>query len=529
MTDQNQVEINICAKAEHSFTIDIRKQHKSRDEYEFNEDEDSWILNKNITVNVSKVRDFLDEKSKFGFTKTIIHYAKTLSASHTKTIVARVSSMLDTVGAGPINPTMLINYRSTLNSDNEWYLATIRGFLYKWHDFGYPGVSVEVIELLKSWTIKSNIKGDAVKRQDPFEGPFTDNELLAFNEGAARAFEQNKISITELSLALLMSNTGRRPIQISHMRICDLDDSQKNNKGEPLYVINIPRAKQRDNRFRESFTEFAISHELWVVLNAQRKSCIESVEDMLGYALQTYDKQNLPLFPDLVVFDMCKNIEQLRTFLETDKLHIQAREITLTLRDVARSSACISERTGELLHVKSTRFRYTTGTRAAREGWGEMVIAKLLDHTDTQNAGVYIKNIPEHVEALDDAMGHQLAKYAHAFQGVLVDDEMYAKRGEDITSRIQYKGKGTATCGAFGACGANVPVCCYTCSQFQPWLNGPHETIYIELIEERQRVLEITGDEVMAGANDRTIIAVAEVIQRCKVRRTELDQKAGKE
>lgn len=528
MINQNELEISSLDEVDYPISSNYRRRHISRAGNIFIENDSIWQLDKNVFIYREKICGVLKKDVEDSFFQTLLHYAINMSSWHTRNIYESFWRMIKDSCVDEINPAMLINYRSKLTRDTEWLLGTVRGFIYKWHDLGYPGISDEVIELLKSWTLKSNIKGDAVKRQDPIEGPLTDNELQAFNEGAARAFEKNKISITELSLALLMSNTGRRPIQISHMKICDFDGNQKNNKGEPLYVINVPRAKQRNNRFRESFTEFAITQELWVVLNAQRTSCIESVERAIGFELQNHDKQNLPLFPDLAAFDVCKTVAQLRTLLETDTLHLQAKEITATLKNVAKSSHCISERTGDLLHVKSTRFRYTTGTRAAREGWGEMVIAKLLDHTDTQNAGVYIKNIPEHVAALDEAMGHQLAKYAQAFQGVLVDDERYARRGDDMTSRIQYKGKGTATCGAFGSCGANVPICCYTCSQFQPWLNGPHEIVYMELIEDRQRVLDITGDEAMAAANDRTIIAIAEVIQRCKVRRAELDQMANK-
>ncbi|MCV4600508.1 recombinase, partial [Escherichia coli] len=87
---------------------------------------------------------------------------------------------------------------------------------------------------------------------------------------------------------------------------------------------------------------------------------------------------------------------------------------------IVEKSDIRSERTGELLHINARRFRYTTGTRAAREGFGELVIAELLDHADTQNAGVYIKNIPEHVKKLDEAVGFQLAPYAQAFVGALV-------------------------------------------------------------------------------------------------------------
>ncbi len=87
-----------------------------------------------------------------------------------------------------------------------------------------------------------------------------------------------------------------------------------------------------------------------------------------------------------------------RALLTSDKLHISAAEVTYILQFIAEEVNVKSERTGENLFINARRFRYTTGTRAAREGFGELVIAEPLDHQDTQNVGVYVKNIPEHVE-----------------------------------------------------------------------------------------------------------------------------------
>jgi len=43
------------------------------------------------------------------------------------------------------------------------------------------------------------------------------------------------------------------------------------------------------------------------------------------------------------------------------------------------------------------------------------------------------------------------------------------------------------------------------------------------LLYERERICELTRDESMAAINDRTVVAVAEVIRRCEERRRELD------
>ncbi|MDQ3059162.1 MAG: recombinase [Pseudomonadota bacterium] len=511
----------------HPVALHSAKQHQSRAGYLFSEEDDVWILDKDNKIHTSTARQYLNKETWDAFISTLVHYARTMSAAHTRNICDRFTVMVSDTKASNITTTVLINYRATLDRDTEWYLGTIRGFLYKWHALGYPGIGDDVIDLLKGWRLKGNVKGDAVQRLDPTQGPLTDNELMAFNEGVVRGFETNLISITGLAMSLLTSHTGRRPRQIAYMKICDLDGTQKNKKGEPFYLIRIPRVKQQGEVFRDSFKAFAMTQELWVVLNAQRTQCIESVERKLGYELQEADRLMLPLFPDLKAFTKGMSVSELRELLDTDRLHLASLEITKTLRQVVLSAKCYSERTGDLLEIVATRFRYTTGTRAAREGHGTMVIAELLDHSDTQNADVYIKNIPEHAAALDKAVGLLMAPYAQAFQGVLVDREGEAQRGDDLTSRIRHKGQGTGTCGTYGFCGANVPIPCYTCRHFQPWLDGPHEIIYADLLAERGRIMEITGDGAIAAVNDRTIFAVAQVIQQCQKRHEELQQKAG--
>lgn len=530
MTDLSETCVDLGYTTEKSFpaTVGSNVRHQSRAGYWFDMDALVWNLDKNNVISLGKIRESLCDEALHGFVATLAHYAATLSGSHARNIADRCTAMIAETGATSIETTSLINYRTSLDRKNEWKLATIRGFIYKWHDLGYPGISDDVIDLLKGWTLKGNIKGDAVKRLDPNEGPLIDTELTAFNEGVVRAFEQSQIKLDELALCLLISHTGRRPKQITHIKVCDLDGTKANKKGEPMFLIHIPRAKQRGEVFRNSFKTFAMTLELWTVLSAQRKNSIASVERVLGYELQETDRAALPLFPDLAAFGNVASVVELRSLLATDHLHLPSAKVTAILKTVVTSAGIVSERTGQLLDVVATRFRYTKGTRAAREGFGLMVIAELLDHTDIQNVQVYTKNVPEHALALNKAMALQLAPYAQAFQGVLVDRETDAKRGDDLSSRIKFKGRSMATCGQYGFCGANAPIPCYTCNHFQPWLEGPHEEVLADLLAERERVQQITGDETMAAVNDRSIFAVINVIQRCEIRRAELAKMASR-
>ncbi len=494
--------------------------------YSFLLSENIWELDNNVSINVAQVAAHLSEPSRRGFLNALAFYASKLSASHTRNVALYLKDLLISTNVSEINEVALINYRASLSPSSEYYLGTIRGFLRRWSRLGYPGISQEVIRLLDGWKLKGNRKGDAVRRLDPIHGPLTDLELQAFNEGVVRAYEKDIISLSELAMCLVVSNTGRRPLQVSHLRVADVLCG-KNNKGEPFYLMNIPRGKQRTG-FRNSFKPFAITEELWTILIAHARSSLKQVEVLLGFELQDEDAQQVPLFPDNSALRSVATLHEYRQLLQTDKLHITSAEVTDILQFVADAADIRSERTGGVLHLNARRFRYTIATRAAREGFGELVIAELLDHQDTQNAGVYIKNVPEHVKRLDEAVGFQLTPYAQAFAGVLVDSEKDAKRGDDLTSRIRTDdGYGIGTCGEHGFCNGNVPIPCYTCMHFQPWLDGPHEDVYKGLLSERERLIEVTGDLQVASALDRVIRAVQEVIHQCQLRYQELNRKGA--
>jgi hypothetical protein len=160
------------------------------------------------------------------------------------------------------------------------------------------------------------------------------------------------------------------------------------------------------------------------------------------------------------------------------------------------------------------------GTRAAEEGHGELVIAELLDHTDTQNVGVYVQATPEIVKRIDKAVALHMAPLAQAFAGVIISDESEATRKNDPTSRIcdpklDSSMKPMGSCGQYGFCASLAPIACYTCRSFEPWLDGPHEAVLNHLMAERDRLMA-GSDARIASINDRTILAVAEVVRRCE-------------
>lgn len=494
----------------------------SFDGYPFNEFDMVWKLNRNVKVNLSLARRWLDENCFHGLVKIISEYAVRYSASHTSNVYSRCLELLRFAEGEAIDVKMMIAYRESLSPHLQYHLFSIRVLLKRWLARGGVGVDPDVVDMLKGWRIKGGIKGDAVKRLDMEQGPLSNIELQGLIEETVLAYEGGLLSINEASLLMLTAASARRPIQITSLKLKDLyvklDGYNVSRK-----FVNIPRAKRVGQGFRTEFREIEVSEELWVVLVAQKDYVISSFEQQLKCSLSHDCILELPLFFDRRVLASLSTLTELLELSLGDYLHMKSVGVTNMLARVVSIADVNSERTGTLLHINARRLRYTLGTRAAREGYGVLVIAELLDHSDTQNAHVYTLNVPEHAARIDAAVGHQLAPFARAFAGVLVDTKQQARRGNMPGSDIRdFAGKGTGTCGHSGACGANVPVPCYTCPHFQPWLEGPHELIYVRLIEERDDVARTTADPDIAAVLDRTIVAVAEVIQACVSRKEQL-------
>ena len=327
------------------------------------------------------------------------------------------------------------------------------------------------------------------------------------------------------TIVAIFIHSGRRSIQVLDLKIKDIMKYEGDNGNK--YSINFPRAKQRLCGRREQFTEYSITEDLWTVLDLLSKQVVSRVQELLALELNQKVIDNLPLFPnyDAMISKGKIDIKSLEDFLEYDYFHLTTLQCREIIKYVAIKLDVYSERTGVMLNVTSQRFRYTLGTNLAREGKGEHVIAKALDHSDTQNVGIYVQNIPEIVKKIDKAVAFRLASLAQAFQGVLVDSEKDAVRGNDINSRIRNGDKNVGTCGSYGFCHAMAPIACYTCAHFQPWLDGPHESVLEELIKERDHILSETEDIKMASVNDRLILAVSDVVLRCRERKEELERK----
>lgn len=482
--------------------------------YSFSIDDDFWILDRSYQVNTKSVKDVIHENLKEGYLKTILYFATNMSAGYTASLSGNFLKFIKSEQCSYIDKATVINFKSKFH-DNGFLLSRIRSFIQKWGELGYAGVSSDALEIIDGWVLPKVVHGDVVKRRDTKQGPLTDLELQSFNDAAIRAFDKKTISLSMLAMALLISHTGRRPIQILHMKTRDI--MKINNKtGDDYYLINIPRVKQGGG-FRSYFRSFRITKELYNLVCLQAQSSIAVLSGFIGRELTEEETKDTPLFisePSLASNDISIGLDKI---LKADILHPYLGVLTKSIKEIVAAEKVISARTGKLLHVNSRRFRYTIGTRAAKEGYGEVIIAELLDHSTTTNVGIYVQNNADNAYKIDLAVGEALADISDVFRGLV-------KRKEEIeyeiTPSVKIKspdGEETGSCQQCSSCSACVPIPCYTCINFTPWLNGPHEKIYEHLVSERERIFSITNDRDVTQSLDRTILVVSQVIKQCDI------------
>lgn len=491
----------------------------SLDGYEFRKGELSWRLNRNVNVLLSEIKELASPLLFEAYIQVLSVFATTRSALATEKINYIYRDLLRFAGGATLNAEMLEYFRNTsgVKSNGQTYLKIL---VVKWFRLKLPGVDADMVREVNSWQIEGGVKGDAVRRLDPEFGPFTDTELQGLIEAFARSYESGTINIVQFSMLMVLQATGRRPWQLMNMRLKDLIEVPVADQTS-RYIANVPRIKQRGSRFRQEFRKVELIKEVWNLLQLQCEYVIQEFEARLGVSIPKDVVREMPLFFSPSALRRLSSLDELKLLIGSDTLHMKRQHFFYIMKTAVTEAGVLSERTNSALHVFARRFRYTIASRAAREGFGLSVIAELLDHSNNDSAFIYTLNVPEHGAHIDRVVGKHLAAVANAFAGRVVKNKTEAVRGLEPGSDIRStSGQGSGTCGNGGACRANVPIPCYTCHFFQPWLDGPHEEFHAELIAQRIEILDVTGDAAVATALDRTIQAVAEVIAICTERKT---------
>ena len=491
-------------------------QAVSKDGYPFKPSDDHWRLNKDVQISLA-LPGAIDARTEAGFRSTLLRYAEESSARHTRNMETRFKRYLRDTGASQVTAADLINWRASLAADKQYQLGGLKGFLLAWHDYGFEGVTNEVIDLLQGWRIQGNEKGAAVASGCPESGPYTDLEMAALLDWANLAVARKDIAFEDYAYLLTLAMTARRPVQISALRGRDLD--RKAGEGAPLFRLDIPRAKQRGLAFRGAFRSLAILEDLYLVLQQQHRQSVAAVSEAIGGAVNPMLAGEVPIFLNRKQLEVFGHVDELTDYLmgsAPDRLHAKTDSLDFALQRCAKASTARSERTGEFIRLSAVRFRHTRGTKLRREGFGAVIIAELLDHSDTQNVRVYTENTAQEAVVINELVGAQLAPFAQACLGRLVHSEREAIRGDDPRSRVPNDSQhAVGTCGNFGFCASGYRAC-YTCFHFQPWVDGPHEEVLIDLYAEKDRTSVAGCSDAIVNANDQLILAVEHCVLMCR-------------
>jgi integrase len=465
-----------------------------------------------VVINFEKV-GALSESMRRALKCALIWYAENTSGHHVHNLFSRFCHLVEFLAASSGEPLDqlthldLLNYKSFLKSDKAHYVGSLSGFLERWHGMGLPGVTDEAVSVLQELKIKGHVKGVAVLIMDPHLGPFSSIEFEQIQSAVNAAFASREIAEDIYLLTWLFMALGQRPAQYAALKVCDV--AVDTVRGETRYTLSVPRVKQHNADPRLQLKERSVISQLGQPLLEYTSRVRQQFRGLLP------DPEQAPLFPM-----SSQRAAKVHQWAPNYEYHYTGSEISRLLRDALARLKVPSERTGGPLHISPQRFRRTFGTRAAQEGHGELVIAELLDHSDTRNVGVYVAASPEIAERIDRALAMQLAPLAQAFKGVLIRDGSTATRGNDLANRIvdpriDRSMKPMGSCGQHSFCSFNSPIACYTCQHFQPWLDGPHEAVLEHLLEKREQLL-VTSDPRMAAVNDTAILAVAQVVQLCR-------------
>lgn len=425
--------------------------------------------------------------------------APTYASNLFNAFVHFLSSRVDVNPLETISIAEVSNYAARLQENEKWRIGHLNVLLQKWHSLSMPGVDTECVKYLRERRKPGNLKGAAVRQQDPVEGPYSEEEFLTFYKSVDTAYGIGAIPLWGIVLFRILSLSGGRISQHASLKIKDLA------KQHDKFVLRLPQVKTGLEHSRASFREFDMAPQT-------ARLAIEYIESL---RVKGYD-DDAPLFPAKELMPRGAR-QELRGIGDMFYGHCTRDQLSSIFKRTLIPFAPATARLDfEQAPVNPKRFRLTFATRLVDEGASRTVVAHLLGHTDLQNVDVYFEQSEIGLANMNRAMGPLLAPVARCFQGRLIEGVEKATQKEESSSTIidfRVSTKGLANCaGKTKSCEFNKPVACYTCFRFEPWLDGPHEAVLARLEQEREKW---SSDPRNAAINDTAIIAVKEVIAEC--------------
>ncbi len=401
-----------------------------------------------------------------------------------------------------ITPEQILFIRTiSEKSDKPFYF--LRSFFRKWSELRAKGVGQDVVDCIDNLHIKQSPTGVAVATLDSTEGPLTDIEYETIQAALNNAYSKSQINVSDLLLCYLFMSLGSRPAQLASLKCCDLIEP-KTQDGD--YILQVTRAKQRGQLTRSEFKRRKLSRQIGEPLSAYAQMIRAEFSEHLE------NPDEAPLFPN--------KIKSKTEYASGFEFHASPETLHDRIVNLFNSLRVPSDRIEEPISIYPTRFRRTFCTRAAEEGWPLIVIAELMDHSNTRNVEVYAGLTSSIRATFSRKIAFDMAPLAMAFTGKIIHSEKEASRPNQasriIDLRVDRTGASMGNCGSSIHCGFYRPIACYAgCFDFEPWLDGPHEAVLDYMLARREELMTATDNRI-AAINDRAILGCAQVILRCR-------------
>lgn len=416
--------------------------------YGFRISDNKWQLDINNCVCPHKVADKMPESMRVGYLNTLAYFSSEYSAGYIKNINHIFSQWLRLMDLEMINSKAVYQFNVSLGPEKNYKLNSIKNFLSKWKKLGYEGVDNSALRMLEKITIKPNLTGEAVKRRDPNSGPLTEEDLKIILESIRKLLKEDKIPLFMYCYVILLATTGRRPSQLTSLKAKDLIRTEEG------CFLNIPKVKQRKN-FRSEFSMMRIDDSLYEELITLIDLNQKHIEDRVKRNI-SHLKNELPILMDIKQYVLIDTGQSLDTIMTTDFLHMKNSFISNRLNNLTTKFNIGSSSNNGPIRINARRFRYTLGTRLAKEGASVEVIAKALDHKSINSSGIYVKNCPDNVHDIDKMLNPFFEPLSKIFLG-----EEQSKNKKLFTEYI------LNSFGFFND--KNDQIECFTCKNFRAW------------------------------------------------------------
>lgn len=345
--------------------------------FEFNLSETKWVLDSETTISVSFVDKF-PEKYREGIVETLTYFSEYRSAKYTSQHTVELRRFLKNTPNLDLKG-LLAYTMSTPKKNREQYISVLRCFFRQmvYLDFDIPE---DFMKEFNSWVLKGNEKGIPVLTQDPETGPFSELEFRAIKAGLDQKYAEGIISDREYSIAQLFAATFRRPINLKQLKVKDLIASSKALiTKQPIFQINIPRAKGKGRRFRSQFKAYALIQSIGQVITKHIEIAIQGLEKKTGRKFSIAEAKELPMFFDASIVDDIKSLEdnQLMDYLKSELPHMKRSDLTYELRSI----------TG--LELRSHQPRHLLDTIASVNGMSDVLRSKWAARADPKHNKYY--------------------------------------------------------------------------------------------------------------------------------------------